>query len=118
MRPTGLSAAFLAIALAVPPAGAQPPSLTPVQSPSGPEPRLPDRLDEAFREMLERLKPVLDDVFETMKVFEDIDGIENYERPEILPNGDILIRRREDAPPWPPEDRAPAPDASGDSVRT
>ena len=31
-----------------------------------------------------------------------MDDIANYERPERLPNGDILIRRRADAPPPPP----------------
>ena len=31
-----------------------------------------------------------------------MDDIGNYERPERLPNGDILIRRRADAPPPPP----------------
>ncbi len=31
-----------------------------------------------------------------------MDDIGNYEKPERLPNGDILIRRRADAPPPPP----------------
>ena len=34
-----------------------------------------------------------------LEVLEEIDSFEHYERPEILPNGDIIIRRREDAPP-------------------
>ncbi len=35
-----------------------------------------------------------------------IDDIRNYQTPEILDNGDIIIRRREDAPPYvaPPEE--------------
>ena len=37
-------------------------------------------------------------------MLEKIDSFENYERPEILPNGDIIIRRREDAPPLPRDD--------------
>ena len=31
-----------------------------------------------------------------------VDDIENYQRPERLPNGDIILRRRADAPPPPP----------------
>lgn len=49
-----------------------------------------------------------------------VDDIGNYELPERLENGDILIRRKADAPPppplgedlqrlWPPEDAAPPP---------
>jgi hypothetical protein len=41
---------------------------------------------------------------ETLEVLENIDSIEHYERPEILPNGDIFIRRRDDAPPLPESD--------------
>lgn len=33
-----------------------------------------------------------------------VDDIRNYQAPERLPNGDILIRRRADAPPPPPSD--------------
>ena len=58
-----------------------------------------------------------------------IDDIGNYEAPERLPNGDVILRRKADAPPPPPignalrdltkpqppenerEPRAPAPDA-------
>ena len=36
-------------------------------------------------------------------VFGRIDAIENYEGPVLLPNGDVLIRRRADAPAWEPE---------------
>lgn len=72
-----------------------------------PEPGLSERLDQALREMLEQMKPALDDLLDAVRIFEEIDGLENYRRPEILPNGDIIIRRREDAPAWPPDDRAP-----------
>lgn len=34
---------------------------------------------------------------------EQIDSIRHYETPEILPNGDIIIRRSPDAPPYSPE---------------
>lgn len=35
-----------------------------------------------------------------------IDDLKSYEAPEMLPNGDIIIRRRPDAPP--PEDKGMA----------
>ena len=58
-----------------------------------------EELDRAFRGLMEKMKPALDELLDTLEVLEDIDSIEHYERPEILPNGDIIIRRREDAPP-------------------
>jgi hypothetical protein len=65
---------------------------------------LSEQLDEAFRGLMEQMKPALDEFMETLEVLEEIDSFEHYERPEILPNGDIIIRRREDAPPLPPDD--------------
>jgi hypothetical protein len=35
----------------------------------------------------------------------DLDSLSNYEMPQMMPNGDIIIRRRPDAPAWEP----PAP---------
>jgi len=34
------------------------------------------------------------------ELYRQIDNIRYYQAPEILANGDILIRRRPDAPPW------------------
>ena len=48
------------------------------------------------------MKPALDELLETLEVLEGIDSIEHYQRPEMLPNGDIIMRRREDAQPLPP----------------
>jgi hypothetical protein len=62
---------------------------------------LSERLDDVFRGLMEQMKPALDELLETLEVLENIDNIEHYQRPEILPNGDIIIRRREDAPPLP-----------------
>ena len=62
---------------------------------------LSEQLDEVFRDLMEQMKPALDELLETLEVLENIDSIERYQRPEILPNGDIIIRRREDAPPLP-----------------
>jgi hypothetical protein len=65
--------------------------------------------------MMDHMKPALDDLLDTLEVFEQIDGLEYYERPEILPNGDIIIRRRDDAPLWQPP---AAPDDEKDGVKT
>ena len=65
---------------------------------------LSERLDEVFRDLMEQMKPALDELLETLEVLEGIDSIEHYQRPEILPNGDIIIRRRENAPPLPHDD--------------
>ncbi len=65
---------------------------------------LSEQLDEVFRDLMEQMKPALDELLETLEVLEGIDSIEHYERPAILPNGDIIIRRREDAPPLPYDD--------------
>ncbi|WP_246045418.1 hypothetical protein [Rubellimicrobium roseum] len=42
-----------------------------------------------------------------VEVFGRIDAIGNYEPPEILPNGDILLRRSPDAPEWTPPEADP-----------
>ncbi len=49
--------------------------------------------EEAFRNLLESLKPGLEELLGR------IDELTYYEAPEILPNGDIIIRRKKDAPP-------------------
>lgn len=105
-------AAGLAMTLAATPAAAQSDD---GPAPSGPELGLPEKLDNALREMMDRLKPALDDLSDTFEVFDQIDSLENYRKPEILPNGDIIIRRRDDAPPWQP----PEPPAEGeDGIKT
>ncbi len=82
---------------------------------AGPEERpLSEQFDEVFRGLMERMKPALDEFLETLEVLEGIDSIEHYQRPEILPNGDIIIRRREDAPPLP----RPLPQDDGEKPET
>lgn len=73
---------------------------------------LGDQFDEAFRELIERMRPAVDEFLDTLEVLEGIDSLEYYQRPEILPNGDIIIRRRDDAPPLPPE-QEPEPEPEG-----
>ncbi|MEL7298986.1 MAG: hypothetical protein AAFM92_01260 [Pseudomonadota bacterium] len=46
----------------------------------------------AMRDMLEQMGPAFADLMES------IDDLSNYEPPEMLPNGDIIIRRKPDAP--------------------
>lgn len=65
--------------------------------------RLPERMDRALREMMDELKPALDDALDYMRSFEVIDDPRHYEMPEVLPNGDIIIRRRDDAPAFSPD---------------
>ncbi|WBU58903.1 hypothetical protein [Paracoccus albus] len=74
---------------------------------------LGDELDGAMNQLFNRLQPHLnalgDELANTMNDFAPalneisglIDDIRNYERPERLDNGDIIIRRRADAPPPP-----------------
>ncbi|MDO5640998.1 MAG: hypothetical protein Q4G26_01225 [Paracoccus sp. (in: a-proteobacteria)] len=75
---------------------------------------LDQQLEGAMNQLFQRLQPHLnalgDELANTMNDFAPalneisglIDDIRNYEPPERLENGDILIRRRADAPPAPP----------------
>lgn len=109
MRMAGILAIFtLTAGLAVLPAQAG--------SPEAEERPLSEELDTLFREMIEKMKPALDELLETLEVLENIDSIEHYERPEIMPNGDIIIRRRDDAPAL-PENDGEEPE-TGPGVRT
>ena len=91
-------------------------SLSYAESPDAEERPLSKELDQIFRDMIEQMKPALDELLDTLEVLEGIDSIEHYERPEILPNGDIIIRRRDDAPPL-PENDGEEPE-TGPGVRT
>lgn len=55
-----------------------------------------DRLGQDMTGALNNLSPVLEDLGVL------IDDLRNYQAPERLDNGDIIIRRRADAPPAPP----------------
>ncbi|NAZ35909.1 hypothetical protein [Rubellimicrobium sp. CFH 75288] len=60
-----------------------------------------------FRMLAREMGPAL------VEVFRQIDSIENYESPILTPEGDIVIRRRPDAPPFTPPRTEPAPEADG-----
>lgn len=68
------------------------------------EPTL-DEMQRGLEGAARELGPALDQL---MALFDDI---RNYEAPERLPNGDIIIRRRPDAPP--PRPLLPGPDQDG-----
>ena len=77
-----------------------------------------------FRHMLRRMKPALDDaqndLGQTLKdMGPALDGLADYvgdlslyHRPEVLPNGDVLIRRKVPLPARPPA-RQGVPNADG-----
>lgn len=58
-------------------------------------------LDE-MRPMMEEVRPFFEEELVPMleRMGEVVDDLSYYELPERLPNGDILIRRSPDAPPW------------------
>jgi len=65
---------------------------------------------EDFSELAEGLEPALD-LFATqmgpafLDLMQTLDSVRYYDAPEVLPNGDIIIRRSPDAPEYmPPED--------------
>lgn len=70
---------------------------------------------EGLRDRAAELEPAVRDFAREMgprmaELLSRVDDIRHYEAPEILPNGDIVIRRSPDAPPYepPPEEAAPA----------
>ncbi len=84
------------------------------------EPRL-DELGALADEMAREIEPALRGLSEEMgpalaELLARIDSIRHYEAPEILENGDIVIRRRADAPPYvaPEADPEADPDAEPD----
>lgn len=68
------------------------------------EPALDD-----MRQALEQLGPTIAPAME--KLMGMVDDMTNYDMPEMLENGDIIIRRKPDAPPVePPVDAEPGVD--------
>jgi len=63
-----------------------------------------------FEGLLKEMEPALDEMGRAMKDLEPmardlaalLGDVRNYDPPERLPNGDIIIRRKPDAPPPPP----------------
>ena len=61
---------------------------------------IPGQVEQALRGLIDRMKPMVDDATDLMDVLGEIDSPQHYDKPVILPNGDILIRRSPDAPEW------------------
>ncbi len=108
-----IPALALALSLA-PPLAAEPDSLSSEASPFF------DLMERMLRGFMTEIEPQLRDLGEGLEALEpqvqnfleQMRGMTQYHPPEVLPNGDILLRRRspEDAPPEPPEDQdAPGP---------
>ncbi len=81
-------------------------------SPEANDPLLPfleqftDRGQDLLRDLMQDLGPEMDRLMaEVMPRLQDLTdtlgGLTAYELPEVLPNGDIIIRRRPDAPDLP-----------------
>jgi len=67
---------------------------------------------EDFTGMAQELEPALELLATEMgpalmELMQTLDSVRYYERPEILPNGDIIIRRSPDAPEFEPPENAP-----------
>ncbi|UWR25433.1 hypothetical protein K3757_13300 [Sulfitobacter sp. S223] len=91
------------------------------------EPSLMERGAQLFFEgLMQEMAPALDELTELMEeagpalqefitqmgpklktVLEDVEDWSDYSAPEVLPNGDIIIRRKPDAPQDLPEDTPP-----------
>lgn len=61
-----------------------------------------------LRDSLEDMAPDMGDFLTTMgpalsDLLNKVDDFSNYQAPEFLPNGDIIIRRKPDAPIWVPQ---------------
>jgi len=57
--------------------------------------RMMEKMGPEMERLMAEMLPRLQELGETLG------GLTMYELPEILPNGDIIIRRRQDAPPLP-----------------
>jgi hypothetical protein len=72
-----------------------------------------ERLPRLLDDLAERMAPLLDEFSERIDPFLSelrtlLGDLSGWEAPEVLPNGDILIRRRPaPALPEPPEDQPP-----------
>jgi hypothetical protein len=97
------TALALCLTLAALPARAQDPTPTPT-------PPLSEQLEGLMQRFLERVLPPMEHGLQAIEpelrdLMTRLQGMAQYEAPEILPNGDILIRRK------PPTDHLPESEA-------
>lgn len=91
------------------PPAEEPPATAPDEPLSDFEQGIESMMNEMFQRFQPHLEGLGNELAETVTefgpAFEELaglmDDIGNYQRPERLPNGDIIIRRRADAPPPP-----------------
>lgn len=62
-----------------------------------------EQMGPAFAEFVRDIGPAL------AELLEEVDDLRHYQAPEFLPNGDIIIRRKPDAPIW-------VPDSAGEAI--
>ena len=60
-----------------------------------------DQIEPAMQAFADRMGPAL------IKLLAFVDDIGNYDMPAFMPNGDIIIRRSPDAPPFTPPEVEP-----------
>lgn len=63
---------------------------------------------DALRDSFQEMGPAFAEFAQSVgpafaELLDQIDDLSNYDAPELLPNGDIIMRRRPDAPVWEPE---------------
>ena len=63
---------------------------------------------EGLRDSFAEIGPEFAEFMQTIgpafaELLDQVDDVRNYEAPEFLPNGDIIIRRSPDAPAWQPD---------------
>jgi len=56
-----------------------------------------EEMGPAFAEFAQSVGPAF------VEMLDQVDDFRNYDAPEFLPNGDIVIRRKPDAPAWQPD---------------
>jgi hypothetical protein len=56
-----------------------------------------EEMGPAFAEFAQSVGPAF------AKMLDQVDDFRNYDAPEFMPNGDIIIRRKPDAPAWQPD---------------
>ena len=78
--------------------------------------KLLDEMKPQLEELIEEAQPHLDSMMQMMDKLRAMDDPRHYQLPEVLPNGDIIIRRRPDAPPYTPKD--PEQDEAERGVKT
>lgn len=77
-----------------------------------------EKLGPELEDLRREMEPALEDALKLIEPFSAMDDPRHYRLPEVLPNGDIIIRRRDDAPDFvPPDRRDPVPELDG-SIKT